>query len=308
MGHYIHFTPQEIEQASNTDIADLLRRQGEKLTPSGSELQWGNGSSKITVRGSVWYHQYGKYGGDAISFVRNFYNKSFPEAVQFLLGRECGVVAKRAEPRPTQPKESKQFQLPSANDNMRRVYAYLIHERGLDRRVVDVFTHKKMIYESAETHNVVFVGYDKNGIPRHAQKRSTASEGTYKGNASGSMMEHSFHWHGSSPNLFLFEAPIDMLSYITMLDKDWQQHSYAAACSVTDKVLFQMMQDNPKIQNVFVCFDNDEAGQTAAQKLCAKLSSMNISACTLVPLHKDWNEDLLYSQKQDQQSGIQQAM
>lgn len=309
MGKYIHFTQEERDQAHRTDIVDLLRRQGEKLTRSGTEWQWGEGSNKITVRGNTWYHQYEQDGGDAIDFVRRFYHKSFPEAVQYLLGRECGRVAQEpASQSSPKPKPPKQFELPAKHDNMRRVYAYLMHERGLDRRVLDAFVYKKMIYEAAENHNVVFVGYDKNGVPRHAQKRSTASEGTYKGNASGSMMEHSFHWHGTSPNLFLFEAPIDMLSYITMLDEDWRQHSYAAACSVTDKVLFQMMKDNPKIQNVFVCFDNDEAGQTAAYKLCAKLSSMNISACTLVPLHKDWNEDLLFSLKQDPQTCIQQAM
>ena len=43
-----------------------------------------------------------------------------------------------------------------------------------------------MIYESADYHNAVFVGYDMDGIPRHAHKRGTGSESTYKGNADGS--------------------------------------------------------------------------------------------------------------------------
>lgn len=69
-----------------------------------------------------------------------------------------------------------------------------------------------------------------------------------------------------------------------------------------------MMEDNPKIKNVFICFDNDEAGQTAAQKLCEKLASMNIPAGVLVPVHKDWNEDLLHYRKQEQKAGIQNVM
>ena len=309
MGKYIHFTQEEKDQAHLTDIADLLRQQGEKLTRSGSEWQWGEGSNKITIRGNEWFHQYERDGGDAISFVRRFYHKSFPDAVLFLLGKECGRVERETAKKSTaKQKTTTQFELPPPHDNMNRVYAYLLRKRGLDRRVVEAFVCKKMIYEAAGTHNVVFVGYDKNGVPRHAQKRSTASEGTYKGNAGGSMMEHSFHWHGTSPNLFLFEAPIDMLSYITMAPEGWRQHSYAAACSVTDKVLFQMMEDNPKIKNVFICFDNDEAGQTAAQKLCEKLASMNIPAGVLVPVHKDWNEDLLHYRKQEQKAGIQNVM
>ena len=305
MGKYIHFSQEEKERARLTSIVDLLRSQGETLTRSGSEWQWGEGSNKITVRDNTWFHQYERDGGDAISFVQRFYNLSFPDAVQYLLGKQCAVVT---PPPMDKPKSPKHFELPAKHDNMRRAYAYLIHRRGINRHVLDEFAKHKMIYESAGNHNVVFVGYDANGVPRHAQKRSTAAEGTYKGNATGSMMEHSFHWHGTSPNLFLFEAPIDMLSYISMLEEDWRQHSYAAACSVTDKVLFQMMQDNPNIQTVFVCFDNDEVGQIAARKLCAKLSSMEIPASVLVPSNKDWNEDLLHIQQPVQQTSFQQAM
>jgi len=48
---YIHFTPEQKEQARLTDIAELLRSQGEVLKKSGSELVWRDGSEKVTVRG-----------------------------------------------------------------------------------------------------------------------------------------------------------------------------------------------------------------------------------------------------------------
>ena len=191
---------------------------------------------------------------------------------------------------------------------MRRVYAYLLHHRKLDRDVVNAFAHRNLIYESADTHNVVFVGCDRNGIPRHAQKRSTASQGSYKGNVTASQMEHAFHWHGSSEYVFLFEAPIDMLSFISMTKDGWQQHSYAAACSVTDKVLFQMMKDNPNIKYVYICFDNDEAGQSAALSLCGKLTGMNVPSSILTPRLKDWNEDLVQSLEESEEAGMHQTM
>ena len=308
MSSFVYFTDDQLYQARNTNIVDLLHRQGETVKRSGTEHQWGEGSNKVTIRGNQWFHQYDRDGGDPIKFVRKFYNMSFPDAVQFLLGSNCGVIAQQPEQQ-RRSREEKKFELPARNDNMRRVYAYLLHQRKLDRAVVDTFAHQNMIYESAGTHNVVFVGYDIHGIPRHAQKRSTAAEGTYKGNATGSMMEHAFHWHGTSEHIFLFEAPIDMLSYISMTKDGWKEHSYAAACSVTDKVLFQMMKDNPNIKNVFVCFDNDEAGQTAATQLCAKLAAMSITASTLLPLNKDWNEDLVKSfEEPEEQAGMQQMM
>ena len=83
---YIHFTEQEKEQARQTDIAQLLYSQGETLKRSGSEYEWKNGSQKVTIRGNLWFHQYEQQGGDAIDFVRRFYNKSYPEAMEYLLG------------------------------------------------------------------------------------------------------------------------------------------------------------------------------------------------------------------------------
>ena len=175
MGKYIYFTPEERERASHTDITDLLRQQGEQLIRSGSEWQWGEGSNKITIRNSEWFHQYERTGGDAISFVMRFYNKSFQEAVLFLLeGDSGGVVPQRVSQSLCKHKPEKQLVLPPQHDNMCRVYSYLMHKRGLDCRVLDAFVNKKMIYESARNHNAVFVGYDKDDVPRHAHKRSTA--------------------------------------------------------------------------------------------------------------------------------------
>ena len=125
------------------------------------------------------------------------------------------------------------------------------------------------------------------------EKRGTGSASTYKGNAVGSLPEYSFHWTGKSDRLYLFEAPIDMLSFISMNKDGWRNHSYAAACSVSDKVLFQFMTDNPRINKVSICFDSDDPGQLAAQRITAKLVMQNIESEILVSVNKDWNEDLL---------------
>ena len=198
---YIHFTEQEKEQARQTDIAQLLYSQGETLKRSGSEYEWKNGSQKVTIRGNLWFHQYEQQGGDAIDFVRRFYNKSYPEAMKYLLGSCSGTLMVST---PIQKKPAKPFVLPSKNDNMRCVYAYLINRRGIDRNVLYAFVHKGMIYESTDYHNAVFVGFDTDGVPRHAHKRGTGSQSSYKGNIGGSLPEHSFHWTGTSEKLYLF--------------------------------------------------------------------------------------------------------
>ena len=100
--------------------------------------------------------QYGRVGGDAIDFVRRFYNKDYPEVMEFLLGGCNGTLVTS----PPVVKEEKPFKLPPKNDNMRRVFAYLLNRRGIDRDVLYAFVHRNMIYESEKYHNVVFVRYD----------------------------------------------------------------------------------------------------------------------------------------------------
>ena len=293
---YIHFTKDQREQARRTDLADFLISQGEKVKRSGSEYEWFDGSQKVTIRGNLWYHQYEQKGGDAVDFVRRFYNKDYAEAVEILLDNCGGQIITS----PPIEKEHNPFELPPRNDRMSRVFSYLLLTRGIDKDVLFEFVKNKMIYESADYHNAVFVGYYLNGIPRHAHKRGTVTSNPYKGNVVGSQPEYSFHFNGTSDKIFLFEAPIDMLSYISMHKENWQEHSYAASCSVSDRVLFQCLKDNPNIKNVFLCFDNDEAGQTANKRIADKLNSMNIKSEILIPIHKDWNEDILNGERTDE--------
>lgn len=306
---FVYFSSKQKEQARRTDLVELLRSQGETLKRSGSEYEWKDGSQKVTIRGNLWFHQYERVGGDAIDFVRRFYNKSYVEAMEYLLSGSDGTLITYTPI----VKEQKPFKLPPRNDNMRRAFAYLLNRRGIDKEVLYAFVHRNMIYESAKYHNAVFVGFDKDGIPRHASMRGTGSKSTYKGNAPNSQPEYSFHWHGQaetalnshtndvknfeysclrpSNQLYLFEAPIDMLSFISMHKTNWKNHSYAASCSVSDRVLFQCLKDNPNIEKVYICFDNDEPGQAAANRIITKLSKMKTQSEILIPIHKDWNED-----------------
>ena len=293
---YIHFTKEQREQARRTDLANFLISHGEKVKKSGSEYEWFDGSQKVTIRGNLWYHQYEQKGGDAVDFVRRFYNKDYAEAVEMLLNNGGSQIITS----PPIEKEHKPFKLPPRNDRMSRVFSYLLLTRGIDKDVLYEFVRRKMIYESSDFHNAVFVGYDSNGKPRHAHKRGTVTNNPYKGNVAGSQPEYSFHFNGTSEKLFLFEAPIDMLSYISMHKENWQEHSYAASCSVSYRVLFQCLKDNPNIKNVFLCFDNDEAGQTANKRIADKLNKLNIQNEILIPTHKDWNEDLTLSEKGDE--------
>ena len=141
--------------------------------------------------------------------------------------------------------------------------------------------------------------YDEHSIARHAHKRGTGSESTYKGNAESCDPRYSFHWTGTDNTLYLFEAPIDMLSFISLHKENWRSHSYAAACCVGDQVLFQMLKANPNIDTVCLCMDNDTAGQAANKRISDKLFIQGIKHEILVPEFKDWNEDLLCDEQEE---------
>jgi hypothetical protein len=249
---------------------------------------WLDHGQKVTIRGNLWFHQYEQVGGDAVDFVRRFYNLDYREAVLTLTSMGVGMIRE-----PVEPFTKKQLQIPAKYENMRRVYGYLLQRRGIDKEVLDAFSYRGLVYECERYHNAVFVGMDKAGNTRHIHKRSTAAQGGFKGNAPGSEPEYSFHWHGGGDVLYLFEAPIDMLSFISMFKHCWKSQSYAASCGVSDKVLWQMLKDGPHIKKVYICFDNDEPGQQAAQRISRELTEKNIWHEIYPPENKDWNEDLL---------------
>ena len=133
MAQYIHFTDEQKQRAAEVDLEEFLRQRGEKLLPSGRDKRLDRDHS-VTIRGCEWFDHDSRQGGNAISFVRWFYNYSYPEAVNALLGGEQGTIYPSAAERQKPPQ--KPFELPEANTNMRRVFAYLMKQRHIDRDVI----------------------------------------------------------------------------------------------------------------------------------------------------------------------------
>ena len=174
MGTYIHYTDEQKEQANSVDLEEFLRRRGEKLLRAGRESRLAR-IHHITVRGNEWYDHIARRGGHAVSFVQHFYGTSYQEAMELLLGNELGATYPAAEPKREEP--PKPFALPPPHTDMRRVYAYLMKQRHISRGVISRFARAGLLYEDAQYHNCVFVGTDEQGVPRHAHKRSTNSQG-----------------------------------------------------------------------------------------------------------------------------------
>lgn len=288
---YIHFTAEQKDQAASVDLEEFLRQRGERFTPSGSELRL-NSDHSVTISGNEWYDHAARKGGGPISFVQTFYGLSYPEAVSLLLGGEQGrnyPAAREKKPKPPKP-----FQLPPVNQDMRRVYAYLMKQRCIDREIIAHFARAGTLYEDAQYHNAVFAGRDECGIFRHAHKRSTNSYGrTFRANVEGSDARYSFHHLGTDGQLYVFEAPIDLLSYIALHPEDRQAHSYVSCCGTSAVPVMTMLDRMAAPSQVFLCLDNDQAGHSASIRMAEQIAeTFEIASDRLIPEGKDWNDDL----------------
>ena len=298
---YIPFTQEQKEQANNTDLVPFLQMRGEKLKRVGREYQliYYDATGKhdsIMIDGSKWYDHKNQEGGGAVKFMMYFYQMTFPEAVQELLGYTVMPEYRRKYERspPERSELKKEFRLPERNRNMHRVYAYLIKSRFISPEIVDYFAHRHTLYEDAQHHNAVFVGLDENGIPRQAHKRSTVTFGkSFRMTCTGSDTRYSFAHFGTSGRLFVFEAPIDMLSFLTLYPKGWQEHSYLATNGVYEKALLHALETHRNLQEIVLCTDNDEGGIDGAYRFRDILNQHGYrNIRRFAPKMKDFNEVL----------------
>lgn len=115
----------------------------------------------------------------------------------------------------------------------------------------------------------------------------------HKRNVTGCDARYSFHYCGTDDQLCVFEAPVDLLSFITLYPEDWRRHSYVALCGTSDKAMFWMLEQNPALRQVSLCLDNDAAGIKASQRLSDALQEKGYSEVQiLLPSQKDWNMEL----------------
>ena len=280
----MYYTQEQIDRANQADLVLFLQSQGEQLERAGQEYRWKRHDS-LTVWGNKWYRHSQSKGGGPVDFVMEFFGRSFTEAVELLAGE------KGAAPPPDRPSSAplSDFRLPPRSPDNCIARNYLTAARRIDEDVTGFFFATGDIYEEAAHHNAVFVGRDEDGVPRYAHQRGTA--GSFRLDVKGSDKAFNFCYRGEGERLFVFEAPIDLLSFLCLFKKDWQKQSYLALGGVGEKALLRFLSDRLNIKTVYLCLDSDQAGSGACSRL-AELVPEGLTVHRLVPLYKDWNEVL----------------
>ena len=294
----MQYTEEQIARANQTDLVSFLNARGEQLVKSGREYRWKKHDS-VTVSGNRWYRHSQNKGGYPVDFVMEFYHATFPEAVKMLIdeegeGRQKSCLA-----------PSPDFRLPEKSETNETVIKYLTEIRRLEKDLVEEWIAGGNIYEEKKHHNVVFVGRDADGIPRYAHCRGTCGI-KYRGDVAGSDKSYGFCHRGEDNQLFVFEAAIDLLSFIQLFPKDWKKRSYLSLGGVSSVALMTFLSERPQITSVFLCLDNDHAGNEACEKLAGEIPD-GYRVIRLKPARKDWNE-ILCDENADRKKVIQETV
>lgn len=274
------YTQEQIDRANQVDLEQFLRSHGEQVTKSGNEYRWKRHDS-LTIRGNKWFRHSQSKGGYPVEFVMEFFGKTFPEAVSLLIGEAPAHNGAAAAP-------SADFRLPPRNRYAAAAMAYL-RQRNIPEELIQEFYKEGLIYEDAQHHNIVFVGKDKTGFPRYAHCKGT--EGSFRMDVQGSDKAHNFAYRSDGKSLFVFEAPIDLMSFIALYPRDWKMRNYLSLGGVGAKALEGFLSERKDMETVYICTDSDKAGNDAVNRLLESIPQ-SVTVIRLIPCEKDWNEVL----------------
>lgn len=294
------FTPEQIDRAKNVDIIEFLKSyMGFDFKQSGRYYQCKQHNSLVVYgdrRGFVWNSR-NISGGDTIDFMRKVEGKSFPEAVEAIIGERAVTYVPAPKYKATVPDE---VVLPEkANGKYSKVFAYLSQARRLSTEVISDFIKSKQLYQDLKG-NCVFVGYDENGKAKFGSIRGTLTEKKYRGDCKNSDKRYAFNQIGADiTRLYIFEAPIDLMSHCTLTDEVYEvkgaykQQTRLALCGSSDVALEAFLEKHKEVKVLNFRLDNDDAGRKSVSIYKAKYEARGYIVNAVFSKNKDINEDLI---------------
>lgn len=294
----MRITDEQKERANLVNLPQFLMSHGFDLKKVGKEYVWKEHDSlHIKDNGpgerGQWFRFSENKGGDNIGLLREYMDMSFIDAVEALTGElidRTYTPSRTYESKPVQ-QTARELSLAEA-DNCRRVFAYLCKTRRLDYDMLSALVKKGTISQEEKTGNVLFKYYDDQGKIIGAEKVGTSTEQKFKGIAKGSAGGHGFEVvHGTGEKAFFFESAIDMLSYLQMHNKKLDNCRLVSMMGVKPNIVLDtMLRHNIAPENVFLCSDNDTAGNEFARRLQEQYPDMK--RIVTPDTYKDWNDML----------------
>lgn len=296
--NYRRYTDEQVDRANCANIYELAKYRGYEVrdkSPRLAEIRHQSGLDLDRVH-NKWYCHGARQGGGPIQLLMYMENFTWLEAVQNILNEDGEIEVFQPREEIREEKTKKDFKLPDKNNTYKHIFAYLVKSRFIHPAIVNTFVKEHLLYEN-DKKSCVFVGMDKNKVARYAAIRGTNTIGNvFKGEASGSNKSFGFCREGSNNILTVVEAPIDLLSYMTIYKLHGlenmiaKEHLLSLGCTA-DNALEQYLFDHPEVDTIQLGLDNDAAGNDGCQKIFEKYSP-NYHIKRIHMKEKDFNEVL----------------
>ena len=285
-------TPEQIERANLVNLPDFLRSQGFSLKQVGREYILQEHDSlhiKNNEAGEVgkWFRFSENKGGNNIQFVQEFMGLDFLSAVE-LLSNEKAIPFHSHSISKAEPPKNREITLHESTDLSKTMY-YLHHVRGLTIASLEKLTAEGRLSQEEKTGNAVFKIFDENGLLVGAEKVGTSNV-RFKSFDKGTADGYGFEIVSGKPaNTYFFESAIDAISFADLYPEQ-RDYRLVSMAGVKPSVVTETMKRYAiSPENIYLCTDNDKAGNEIAEKLIARYPAMK----RVTPNGaKDWNDIL----------------
>lgn len=306
--HKERVTPEQIEQAKRSDLYSYLEQYepDELVHVSGEEYcTRTHDSLRISRDKGKWHWCSRGFGGKtALDYLIKVKDMKFVDAVKLLCGYAITCEPLSQIETPQKRTEKKPFKLPPANLTNNVILDYLCKKRGLPKELVLECIRNKLIYESREHHNAVFVGYDAQGKPRYATMRGCYDK-PFRMDVEGSDKSYSFSLPAARVGsvLYVFESAIDALSFSAFKNVGGAAHLLSIAGVAPPQssdrkmrklpvALERYLQEHPEIKYIGLCLDNDPKGRAASREIARLLEDRYMVYDMPPKIGKDYNDEL----------------
>lgn len=314
-----YISPKTLNKAKNMDLLTYLQTyEPDELVSLGQNVYCTRSHDSLKLSNGMWMWWSRGFGGrSALDYLIKVKGLTLYDAVERIVGQaDIPPPDKYIAPKT----EKKELHLPLKSVDDSTVKRYLL-SRGIDEEVIDFCLDNNLIYEDLNHHNCVFVGYDENGVARHAAYRATNGR-RLLGDYGGSDKQYSFRLvcNPNSNSVHIFEGAVDLLSYATLLkdyDKDFRNYNLVSLSGVYQPnkkiekskipvALTKYLETHSDTKIITLHFDNDKAGRLAAKALKTVLPNRYKVIDKLPLTGKDVNDFLcikkgIYKEPKEQQ-------
>ncbi|MEE0505061.1 MAG: toprim domain-containing protein [Ruminococcus callidus] len=285
-------TPEQIERANLVNLPDFLRSQGFSLKQVGREYILQEHDSlhiKNNEAGEVgkWFRFSENKGGSNIQFVQKFMGLDFISAVE-LLSNEKAIPFHSHSISKAEPPKNREIMVHDSKE-ISRITDYLHNICGLSYDAIAGLIADGRLSQEEKTGNAVFKIFDESGLLVGAEKVGTSNV-RFKSFDKGAADGYGFEIVSGKPkSTYFFESAIDAISFAA-LHSEQSDYRLVSMAGVKPSVVTETMKRYAiSPENIYLCTDNDKAGNEFAEKLIARYPAMK----RVTPNGaKDWNDIL----------------